>query len=185
MLLVRRIYEENEELPEKEDEEFKQLVKANKGSAFSTEGICTLERFWRNYIIYIFVVRLIGVFLRFFFSLSLEDGGLIKFISKEPFLSLAIYFWCIIIYSSFTIYIGFLKIKRLRSLGFNPWGVLIPIFSDFAIKCIPCKKDFQNYKYFKGKIKYKPLLIYIMVIFQLLFSIILLVLPLNPFIYFI
>ena len=86
MLLVRRIYEENEELPEKEDEEFKQLVKANKGSAFSTEGICTLERFWRNYIIYIFVVRLIGVFLRFFLTLTLEDGGLIKFISKAIFI---------------------------------------------------------------------------------------------------
>ncbi len=180
MLIARRIYDENEELPEKEDEEFKQLVKANKGSAFSTEGICTLERFWRNYIIYIFVVRLVSAFLNFLPS-PFEDG----FISKEPFLSLAILFWCIIIYSTFTIYIGFLKIKRLRSLGFNPWGVLIPIFSDFAIKCIPCKKDFQNYKYFKGKIKYKPLLISIMVIFQLLFSIILLVLPLNPFIYFI
>lgn len=67
------------------------------------------------------------------------------------------------------LYITLLKVKRLRSVGMNPWLGLIPIFSSIIAAFIPCKKDFQKNKFFNTKLKYKWLFILILAILSLIY----------------
>jgi len=160
-----------------EEKQLNQEAETCKGKAFSTEGICTLGRFWKNYAIYSCIIFILGDILDFLISFS-GNTDIFEILSKEHFVFLAIFFWYIFVYSFLTIYIGFLKIKRFRSVDFNPWLVLVPVFSQVVVSFCECKKDFQNNKYFKGKIKCQPLLISIMIIIQVAFAVLLLVAPL-------
>jgi hypothetical protein len=170
MLIPQKLEETDEE------KEFQKLAKTYKGDAFSTEGICTLGRFWKTYIVCYCVIQVLG-FLEGIALSSLENLDIIEIITNGKILTLTIYFWSIIIYFFITLYIGFLKIKRFRSVDLNPWLVLVPFFSRIVVSFLPCKKNFQNNKYFKGKIKYKPLLVSIMVIIQFAFALFLLAAP--------
>ena len=175
-----------EKLSKEEKIEFNKLQREYKGKAFSTDGICTVGRFWKN----VLIIYLIDFFIKLpvisiYNYINYRDtvefhlhpllyrflDTCIKTFETESYILIAFFFWLCIYEIVMLIYITFLKVKRLKSVNLNPWLVFIPVFSTIVACFIPCKKDIQNKQAFDSKIKFKKLFISIIILssFILLF----------------
>lgn len=172
-------------LTKEEKEDFKKLTKENKGKFFSTDGICTLGRYWKNCLL-ITVIEIVIIISIITLLYYIDHGrNIVQFhlhpvfyrfidqqieaLKTEYFILIAIVFWLCIFELMVMLYITFLKVKRLRSVDINPWFGLIPIFSTIIAAFIPCKKDFQKNKFFNTKLKYKWLFVLILAILSLIY----------------
>ena len=109
------------------------------GGFFSFDGICTLKKYWLHFLISLLIVVL--------------DYGYSYLYKYTPYgLDLAETIICLIVLVGWNIHMMCLEVQRMRSVGVNPWKVLIPFYGPITVYFIPTKKDQTNNKFLNYQI---------------------------------
>ena len=126
------------------------------GGFLSFNGICTLRRYWFHLFILVLVI-----------AFNYLYSYLYKF---TPYaLDLTETIICMAFFIVWNIHMLCLSIQRMRSVGKNPWKILIPIYGPITVKFIPSNKDQSNNKYLDYEIpgvKWLRIILLILAIFS-------------------
>lgn len=115
------------------------IDKISQGGFFSFDGICTLKKYWIHFLISLLIVVL--------------DYGYSYLYKYTPYgLDLAETIVCLIVLVVWNIHMMCLAVQRMRSVGVNPWKVLIPFYGPITVRFIPTKKDQTNNKFLNYQI---------------------------------
>lgn len=124
------------------------------GNFFSFDGICTLRKYWFHFFISVLIVAL--------------DYGYSYLYKHTPYgLDLAETIICLIVLVGWNIHMICLAVQRMRSVGVNPWKVLIPIYGPVTVRFIPANKDQTGNKYLNYHIPGEKWLRVILIIFAI------------------
>lgn len=130
------------------------IDKISQGGFFSFDGICTLKKYWLHFLILLLIVVL--------------DYGYSYLYKYTPYgLDLAETIICLIVLVGWNIHMMCLEVQRMRSVGVNPWKVLIPFYGPITVRFIPTKKDQTNNKFLNYQIPGAKWLRVILMIFTI------------------
>lgn len=130
------------------------IDKISQGGFFSFDGICTLKKYWLHFLISLLIVVL--------------DYGYSYLYEYTPYgLDLAETIICLIVLVGWNIHMMCLEVQRMRSVGVNPWKVLIPFYGPITVRFIPTKKDQTNNKFLNYQIPGAKWLRVILMIFTI------------------
>jgi len=107
---------------------------AEQGHFFSFEGVCSLKKFWIHFLIFIFFV-VIDCCYSYIYAYTPFWGDLIEKI---------VYMFIFVVWIVHMLCLG---VQRFRSVGQNPWKILIPVYGALVIEFVPELKDHTNNKY--------------------------------------
>ena len=134
------------------------IDKISQGGFFSFDGICTLKKYWLHVLISLLIFVLVVVL----------DDGYSDLSKYTPYgLDLAEKIVCLIVLMGWNIHMKCLAVQRMRSVGVNPWKVLIPFYGPITVCFIPTKKDQTNNKFLNYQIPGEKWLRVILMIFAI------------------